>query len=160
MDIVELIKDDHKTVDGLFQEINSLVDNREPIPDELLITLITELSSHLEAEEKVLYARLKEEKGFTELMEEGVEEHSEISQLIDEIQNHRDSLEAVADKLNDLQDQVEHHVEVEESETLPKVKSLWAAEFLEQLAEEMKDAKRDIQSGAPSPSHQERDIHY
>ncbi len=118
-DIVQLIKEDHKSLKELLETLKDTdadLDERQNAFDEFAFLLVT----HAKPEEESLYVFMKDNK---ELREEGFEgevEHILADQLLEEIKRTTDE-DLWSARVKVLAELVEHHIEEEESELLPSV---------------------------------------
>jgi hemerythrin-like domain-containing protein len=118
-DVVDLIMQDHREVERLFDELK---DNPEKRPN-LLPVLTTLLTAHSRAEEAEVYPVAAAEAGEEEEVSHSQQEHIEADQLLAELAK-TDPTSADFDKaLQNLIDAVSHHVEEEETKVLPGMRS-------------------------------------
>src|SRR5688572_1087163 len=146
MDATRLLKQDHDKVKGLFEQFEQAeADDQKRL---LVTQIIKELQVHTTVEEDVFYpaVRTADEKT-EELVREGLEEHHVADQLMREIQALDVSDPQLEAKMTVLKENVEHHVEEEEGEMFPGLQRKLGTEKLEQLGEQMLQAK-----GAPPMS--------
>ena len=78
-------------------------------------------------------------------MAESLEEHQTVKELIEELRELDADDETFDAKFHELMENVEHHVEEEESEMLPEAE-LALAEQAEELMDEMQEVKRQLLS--------------
>lgn len=117
-DVIELLEQDHRLVERLFEQYQQ---KNEP---SVLERICHELEVHTEAEERFVYPVLGEEvAGGEELEEEARDEHDEVSELIAQIRDGGFGAGGAPRLAGELQTAVEHHVEEEESEIFPKLRS-------------------------------------
>jgi hemerythrin superfamily protein len=76
------------------------------------------------------------------LVEEACQEHQEVKTLIAELRG-READEEFDTKFRELMDNVEHHVQEEESEMFPKAEEI-LAERNEELVDEMQEIKEQL----------------
>ncbi|TWD72999.1 hemerythrin HHE cation binding domain-containing protein [Kribbella amoyensis] len=118
-DVVDLIMQDHREVERLFDELK---DNPEKRPT-LLPVLTTLLTAHSRAEEAEVYPVAAEEAGEKEEVSHSQQEHIEADQLLAKLAA-TDPSSADFDKvLQNLVDAVSHHVEEEETKVLPGMRA-------------------------------------
>ena len=92
-----------------------------------------ELDRHATGEEKAVYPAIASDvPGGEQMAKEGVEEHKEARQLIGRIRQTSDP-NHLAELVEELKEAIQHHVQEEESEILPKTRKALAPERLEQL---------------------------
>jgi hemerythrin superfamily protein len=115
--VVEMLKEDHEKVKGLFEEFEK-TEGREQA--EIAKTAIQELEVHAQLEEKLVYPAIREAIDEDEKMNEAVEEHHVVHVLIGELKKLKPSDERFQAKFSVLSELVKHHIEEEEGEILPK----------------------------------------
>ena len=133
--VVELIEKDHRQVEELFSKFESTGDSA------VAMTICEELDRHATGEEKAVYPVVEAEvPDGKRLGSEAVDEHKEARQLIGRIRRTEDPTH-VAELVGELKQAIEHHVEEEESELLPKTRDALGAERLDELGREFEAAK-------------------
>ncbi len=115
--VVEMLKDDHKKVKGLFDDFESAEGGEQTA---IALTTIHELEIHTELEEALIYPAIREAIDDADMMNEAVEEHHLVHVLIAELKKLKPSDEKFHAKFCVLSELVKHHVEEEEGEMLPK----------------------------------------
>jgi len=140
MDALELLKQDHRKVGELFKEVEATEDIEEH--RQLFEQIRTELETHTHIEETVIYPAFEENDELKDLTLEAYEEHKQMKTLIREIAALSDGSERFDAKLTVLGENVEHHVNEEETELFPKVKNVFDRGQLEQLGQELEAAKK------------------
>jgi hemerythrin superfamily protein len=130
-DVVDLIMQDHREVERLFDELK---DNPEKRPN-LLPVLTTLLTAHSRAEEAEVYPVAAAEAGEKEEVSHSQQEHIEADQLLAKLAT-TDPASAAFDKtLRNLIDAVSHHVEEEETKVLPGMRSTLSDQRRTELGE-------------------------
>jgi hemerythrin superfamily protein len=150
MDALELLKQDHRKVAELFKQVEATEDERKH--QQLYELIKAELETHTHIEETVLYPALEKHEELKDLTLEAYEEHKQVKTLLREIDRLAEGSERFDAKLKVMGENVEHHVEEEETEMFPKVKTLYNKEQLEQLGQELEAAKKQFQKGAKKSS--------
>ena len=142
MNAIELLKQQHKEVKGLFKKIEKAEGEEK---QELFDAIADELAVHAAIEEKHFYPASKSARTEDELRE-AVEEHLSVKRVIADLLECEPSDPQFDPKIQVLIEQVEHHVEEEEEELFPKVEKLLSADELddlglvmEEMAEELKE---------------------
>lgn len=115
--VVQMLKEDHEKVKGLFEEFQE-TEGREQA--DIAKTAIQELEIHAELEERLIYPAIRAEIDEDEKMNEAVEEHHLVHVLIAELKKLKPSDERFQAKFSVLSELVKHHIEEEEGEILPK----------------------------------------
>lgn len=157
-DIIEMILEDHKPLKKLIKVLKDsdedLKTRRKAFEDFAPL-----LIQHAKPEEQVLYVFMKNEE---ELREEGFEgevEHVLADQLIEEAKRSEDD-DVWSARVKVLAEVVEHHIEEEEDELLPKFKKATVLEMREELGREFMDAKNNMTgTGSEKNPAQFPDIH-
>ncbi len=115
--VVEMLKEDHEKVKGLFEEFESAEPKQR---GDIAATAIMELEVHADLEEKLIYPAIREQIDDDEMMNEAVEEHHLVHVLIKELKKLKPKDEVFQAKFKVLGELVKHHIEEEEGEILPK----------------------------------------
>ena len=141
MNALELLKEDHKTVDLYFQDVKA-TDEAEHPP--IFEKIKAALDVHAHIEETIFYPRLLEEgdKELTDIVKEGIEEHRQVKMFLRELAALSDDSEKFEPKLKVLMEDVEHHVMEEEGEMFTMVEEQFDADVLEELGAEMEAEKK------------------
>ena len=148
MDAFELLKQDHKTVSGIFKQLDETTERGVKTRDELFTKLKTELDIHAYIEETMLYPTLKEAKETHDITLEAYEEHKVIKDLLAELAALPKDREEWGAKLTVLKENVEHHVEEEENEMFPDARNVLDKEQREALGTRMEAAKQEQKKAA------------
>lgn len=137
-DAVSMLIDDHKRVKEIFDTFKDLSDDEKI---EAKHKALVELALHAAVEEKLVYPLLREEDEDDEV-NEAVVEHHVVKLLIVELEAMK-QVDAMLDaKFKVLGEIVQHHVEEEESEMFPKLRS--SDNDLHELGAEIKALKEDL----------------
>jgi hemerythrin-like domain-containing protein len=142
MNALELLKEDHRKVQELFNQVKAT--ENEKSHQQTYQKIKTELETHTHIEEKVLYPALKKREEFKDMVLEAIEEHLQVKTLLRDINRLSDGNERFDAKLKVLIDNVEHHVEEEEEELFPKVEDQFSKEELEEIGMELEAAKKEF----------------
>jgi len=154
-DVVDVLVSDHREVEALFQELErgqGTPDHRRQVAD----VVIAQLVRHSVAEEAYVYptARRALPDG-DQVAEHDIEEHAEAEQTMKELE----AVEATDPRFDELvsrlSSMIRHHVEEEESELFPGLRSACAREELVELAGKVEAAKR-MAPTRPHPSAPDR----
>lgn len=129
----ELISGEHRQVEELFDRFL-----RQP-ERATAIELCAMLERHTEMEEHVLYPELRAVD--EELYADAKQEHEEADQLIQQIrQSH--NLDQMTGLVRQLQASVQHHVEDEEGEDLPRMERSCGTARMDDLGEQMRQFRQ------------------
>lgn len=144
MDAIQLVKQDHRTVEGLFKGFERAEQaGKKAEMKRLVREIVRELSIHAAVEEVILYPTLRKawEKGEDEVLE-ALEEHHLVKLTLAELEGMTPDDERYRAKVAVLMEGVRHHVKEEEQEMLPRLRQAFAAKDLKELGDLMAQAKR------------------
>jgi hemerythrin superfamily protein len=114
-DVVDLIMQDHREVERLFDELKSHPEKRP-----LLVPVLTALlTAHSRAEEAEVYPVARDEAGEAEEVAHSQEEHAQAEQLLTRLAGADPQSPTFDQVLTELVEAVTHHVEEEEATVLP-----------------------------------------
>jgi hemerythrin superfamily protein len=147
MTAIEMLKKQHREVAAMFDRLEAAksASQRRQIFD----AIADALAVHATIEERHFYPAVKN-KATEELLLEAVEEHLEMKRAIAELLQLDAGDKSFEAQAMMLRDEVEQHVEEEESELFPKVEELFDEETLESLADAMEETQSEMLSeGSP-----------
>jgi hemerythrin superfamily protein len=147
MSAIDLLEEDHRKVEGFFEEYEQLEDTDEK--EQLAQKICSELLVHTQVEEEIFYPAAREMIEKPELIDEAIVEHASVKQLIADIEGMEASDELYDAKVKVLGEQVEHHIEEEEDELFPEIES--SELDLEALGKKMAERKATLLKKAPQP---------
>ena len=139
MNALDILKQDHQKVKGLFQEVTHADDIRKR--KDLFDRIDTELEIHAHIEETVFYPAIEDHEELRDMVAEALEEHAQAKTLLDELEEMGADNHEFGSKLQQLIEAVEHHVEEEEGEMFPKIREVFEEDELEQLGQDLESAK-------------------
>jgi hypothetical protein len=147
---VRLLKQDHREVEGWFDEYEQLDDEGEKL--ELFNKIATALKVHTQIEEEILYP---EERGDVEddMLDEAYVEHDGAKKLIAEIEGMKPGDEFYDAKVKVLGEYIKHHVKEEEQPGGIFSQAKKGEEDLEEMGERIKARKEELMAemgAAPS----------
>jgi len=155
MDCLDLLIADHNRFRGTFARFQTAQEADDVAEMASLASLLSQdLVIHTTIEEEIFYPAihdLSEEIG--ETVDEGLQEHHVADVLDAEIKALTPGADEWVAKMTVLIESVEHHIDEEESELFPSVRSATEADFREQLGQKM-DARR---AGMGFPTVEERE---
>jgi hemerythrin superfamily protein len=131
MDVVDLIKDDHREVERLFDELKNHPAKR-PLLTPVLCALLV---AHSRAEEEEVYPIARDEAGETDEVAHSQHEHAEAEQLLAQLAKADPTSARYDALLDEVTKAVTHHVEEEEAKVLPGIRSRLADSRRAELAE-------------------------
>lgn len=146
MDALDMLMEDHRQVEELFAQAEQTEDEKKK--QRIFEQISTALTMHMHVEETALYPALEQHEELKDLALEANEEHRQVKTLMREIENLADGSERFDAKLKVMQENIEHHVEEEETEMFPQMRETLPAEEMEQIGQEMKAAKAEFQKSS------------
>jgi hemerythrin superfamily protein len=142
MTIFEHLKQEH---DEMRQMMSSVMQGYDA---KTFKELATELEKHQEAEEEVLYNRVKDEHSVRELVFEGIEEHHSATDTLKKLIDTEGGTESWMAKMKVLHHGVEHHMSHEEEEFFPKCEQLIPRDEAMQMTEDFETTKQRVPTHA------------
>ncbi len=142
MDAIDLLKSQHREVEDLFSKIEKSRDAAKK--DQLFTKLADSLAVHATIEEHHFYPAVKE-KRTEDILLEALEEHLGIKRVLSDLLDTEIEDETFDAKIKVLKEQVEHHVEEEETDLFPKVRKLFDAEQLEAIGQAMSAEQAELE---------------
>ena len=139
----QLIRQDHKKVEGLFKKFQQT--KGAQAKRRLAENAMAELEVHAALEEEIFYPAVKKEVEEGSMVQEAIEEHQTVKQLISELKGMDEADEEFESQFSQLVENVQHHVEEEENEMLPKVEE--SELDLNSLGQQMSQRKQEMQNG-------------
>lgn len=138
----ELLKTDHEKVSGIFERIEATDDADNGSRQALFAQVKSELEVHTHIEETIFYPALKQAAETREIVVEAISEHQEVKDLLAEITGLSTDSDEWSDKIADLKEAVEHHVEEEEGEMFDKARDVLSRQQIDELGERMAAEKK------------------
>lgn len=143
MNIQDVIRLDHGKVNTLFTELLASQDPQKI--QEYFGQIYKDLSAHAEAEEQVVYPRVRPFYGQNDT-QELYDEQAEMKKMLEQIKGINPSnMEQFKGKIKQLMDAVGDHIRQEESSMFAAIRNNLSSNQSEQLATEFKAAKTEIQ---------------
>lgn len=136
---ITIIKNDHKIVEDLFTEYESLGNKAFKTKQEIAEQICQTIKQHADMEEKLLYPSLEKKlnKEDGKMVDEAYAEHEVVKSLIEAIESIEVEDPQFDAKLKVLHENISHHVKEEESELLPETEKSFSEEELEKMGDEM-----------------------
>lgn len=140
MNAIELIKQDHREVERLFEAFEQSDDSEQK--REIVDQVIHELSVHAAIEEQIFYPSVREALAAGDsLVDESLHEHGEAKQLLNELDGMAPDHPSFDPTMTELIRDVRHHVEEEENEILPGLEQRLDQQLLDDMGNELEQAK-------------------
>lgn len=144
MDALELLIRDHREVIELFKEVEMSHKKKDGRLDENFERLLQALEMHMNIEETMFYPNLVGKKETGNLTLEGIEEHHVVREILRELNLDPKNTAEWRAKLKVCRENVEHHVNEEETELFPDVPKVLSKERLSQIAVQLEEKKREL----------------
>ncbi|MFN2389819.1 MAG: hemerythrin domain-containing protein [Actinomycetota bacterium] len=151
MNALELLKEDHRKVKKLLEELESTTERGVKTRTGLFEKVKSELQVHEVIEEEILYLALKEHPKAKEIVLEGYEEHDVVDRLLGDLQGLPVEDETWGPKLKVMKENVEHHIEEEEGEMFEKARSVFDKDELAAMGERMEARKKEAEQALATP---------
>ncbi|MFL5359139.1 hemerythrin domain-containing protein [Archangium sp.] len=136
MDAIELLTQQHREVDELFEKFEKLGEGSTEKMMDLFARIADNLAAHATIEEKIFYPSVYV--GPTaDKLQEAVEEHLSVKRVIADLLDLEPSDVQFKAKMKVLQELVEHHVEEEEKDLFKSVKKLMTKDELALMGEQL-----------------------
>ncbi|WP_427158144.1 hemerythrin domain-containing protein [Aliinostoc sp. HNIBRCY26] len=142
MNIQDVLRLDHNKVNILFTEIQQSKDPQKI--QEYFGQIYKDLTAHAEAEEEVVYPRVRSFYGESDT-QELYDEQAEMKRMLEQIKALSPSSSEFKDRVRQLADIVMDHVRQEENTMFAAIRSNLSSDQSEQLATQFKAAKAKIQ---------------
>jgi hemerythrin superfamily protein len=150
VDALKLLEEDHKLVKRLLAEGEDTTERAEKTRAELFARLKTELTRHEQMEEEVLYPALKEISKSRDIALEGYEEHHVVDEILSELEQTPPSDETWGAKWKVAKENLEHHIEEEETEMWQAARREFSEDELENMGNRMMEIKQASKELMPS----------
>ena len=141
MNAIELLMQDHKEAASMMDQLET-ADKGDRSARTVFLQLKEALTLHTQAEEQVFYPALKNHEETKDMIPESLEEHQEVDQILAEMSSLSPGDDDFMDKLTELRDAVEHHVEEEENEMFPKAEQILGQNRLQEMGRQMQQVKQ------------------
>ena len=142
MDAITLLRDDHKTVEGLFKKFEKAGPTAKKTKRDLVDKIVTELAVHAAIEELVFYPAVRQAlPDASDEVLEGLEEHHVVKWTLSELADMAPAHERFDPKMRVLIESVRHHAKEEEDELFPQVRDAFTVQQLEEMGEALEKAK-------------------
>jgi hemerythrin superfamily protein len=140
MNAVELLESQHRDVEKLFAKIDKATTPRDKAA--LFAQLADALAMHASIEEHQFYPAVRA-KGTEDILLESLEEHVGIKRVLADLLALSSDDETFDAKIKVLKEQVEHHVNEEETDLFPKSKKVLDTKEMAALGAALED-ERDL----------------
>jgi hemerythrin superfamily protein len=153
-DVIEILTTDHREVEAMFIELETLMKTRSGTDDELrkdLADQITiELVRHAVAEEVAVYPMVKEKVSEAEA-ERAKREHAEAEETMKRLESLDSEDPTFEQEIRKLMNEIREHVAEEEGEMFPRMREVFSPEELTELGKRV-EAIKAMAPTRPHPS--------
>ncbi len=140
MTIGQILRMDHSKARTLFMEIQNSNDPQKI--QEYFGQLYKDLMAHAKAEEQVVYPAVR---SYYQNTQDLYNEQAEQARMLDELKAMSPSSPQFKERIKQLMDATNHHINQEENEMLARLDSNFSSEQQQQMATEFKSAKSKLQ---------------
>ena len=140
MNAIELLMQDHKEASSMMDQLE-MADKGDRSAKDTFVQLKEALTLHTQMEEQIFYPALKNFDETRDMIPESFEEHQEVKDLLEEMTSINPGSDEFMDKLTELRDAIEHHVEEEEGEMFPNAEKLLGQSRLQEMGRQMQQMK-------------------
>ncbi|WP_148616381.1 hemerythrin domain-containing protein [Nocardioides rubriscoriae] len=141
-DAIVLLKDDHKAILKTFQDFEKLGPDAHVRKGQLVDRMVELLTVHTYLENEVMYPRVRELlPALEDDVLESYEEHHVADVLVMELVGMKPDAERFTAKTTVLIENVRHHIDEEEKQWFPQVREGLSRTVLQQIGQEMIDAR-------------------
>ena len=156
MDVITLLKKDHKMVKNLFEEFNNLKSSKVQKKVDIIAQIKEALTVHAQVEEELVYPAFRENRSMKEQVSEALEEHHVTKTLLTELDVLQPDDERYDAKVKVLCEYLMHHVKEEEKEMFPEAQKRLSSKRLAALGEEVEARRNKLLEGDEDGETQER----
>lgn len=117
-DIFDQLISEHEEMKSLMSQLQENYSMR------MFEKISNELTTHMEAEEEVLYRQIRDAEEVHQIVLEGYEEHHAATLVMRELQRNGAGSERWMAKFKVLSELVEHHIQEEEEQMFPQARSV------------------------------------
>ncbi len=152
-DAIVLLKNDHREILKTFRDFEKLGPDAHVRKGQLVTRMIELLTVHTYIENEVMYPRVRELlPALEDDVLESYEEHHVADVLVTELAAMTSDAERFTAKTTVLIENVRHHIEEEEQDWFPQVRDGLGRKVLQEIGEEMIEAKKKAPTSPAQPS--------
>ena len=140
MNAIELLMQDHKEASSMMDQLE-VADKGDRSAKDIFLQLKEALTMHTQIEEQIFYPALKNYEETSDMIPQAFEEHQEVDQILAEMSSLNAGNDEFMDRLTELRDSIEHHVEEEENEMFPKAEQVLGQSRLQAMGRQMQQMK-------------------
>ncbi len=137
MNAITMLERDHVKVKALLARLDSTTPRATVTRRQLFNRVKAELTVHETIEEEIFYPALRSHPRAKDIVLEGIEEHNVVDNLLGELTDLSSSDETWGAKSTVMRENVEHHIEEEETSMFVKARQIFDRSELEALGKRM-----------------------
>ena len=141
MDAITLLKADHDKAKKLMDELEQTTERGVKTRTELWAKLLKELTIHENIEEEIFYPALRDKPKGKDIVLEAMEEHHLVDDIVEQIKDTPVDDEHWGANFKVAKENVEHHIEEEETEMFKIARQVFSKDELEEFGRQMEEAK-------------------
>jgi len=141
MDAIALLKEDHVKAKKLMTELEETTERGVKTREQKWTKLLKELTIHENIEEEIFYPALMEHPKAKDIVLEAMEEHHLVDDIVEQLKDTPFDDEHWGAKLKVTKENVEHHIEEEETEMFKISRQVFTKEELGELGASMEASK-------------------
>jgi hypothetical protein len=141
MNAITLLKQDHEDVKKMLSELDDTTERAVKTREQTFTKLKADLEVHEAIEEEIFYPALKEHPKTKDIALEGYEEHHVVDTVMGEMLDLPVSDETWTAKFSVMKENLEHHIEEEETDMFVKARKIFSDEELEQMGTRMAEIR-------------------
>ena len=143
MDALTLLKEDHDKAKKVMDELETTTERGVKTREEKWTKLLKELTIHENIEEEVFYPALIEHPEAKDIVLEAMEEHHLVDDIVEQLKDTPFDDEHWGAKFKVTKENVEHHIEEEETEMFKIARQVFSKEVLEEIGSRMEAIKSE-----------------
>jgi hemerythrin-like domain-containing protein len=143
MNAIALLKEDHEKAKKLMDELEKTTERGVKTREEKWTKLLKELTIHENIEEEIFYPALMEHPKAKDIVLEALEEHHLVDDIVEQLKGTPFDDEHWSAKFKVTKENVEHHIEEEETEMFKISRQVFSTEELEELGSRMEASKAE-----------------
>jgi iron-sulfur cluster repair protein YtfE (RIC family) len=137
MNAITMLERDHVKVRALLARLDSTTPRATVTRRDLFNRIKAALTVHETIEEEIFYPALKSHPRARDIVLEGIEEHNVVDNLLGELTDLASSHETWGAKATVMRENLEHHIEEEETSMFVKARQIFDRSELEALGKRM-----------------------
>jgi len=137
MNAITMLERDHVKVKALLARLDSTTPRATVTRRDLFNRIKADLTVHETIEEEIFYPALRSHPRAKDIVLEGIEEHNVVDNLLGELSDLSPRHETWGAKATVMRENVEHHIEDEETDMFPQARRIFDRTELAELGKRM-----------------------